>query len=54
MVASTFGNTSFDELTYKKRNEVWLVVTGCSASCFDSNRTTITQIMSFVRVGSVA
>ena len=54
MVASTFGNTSFDELTYEKRNELWLVVAGCAASCYNINRTTLTQIMSFVRVGSAA
>ena len=31
------GSTSFDELAYEKNGQLWLIVAGCSASCYDSN-----------------
>ncbi len=36
-VASSAGSTSFDELAYEKNGQLWLIVAGCSASCYDSN-----------------
>jgi hypothetical protein len=54
MVVSRAGNTSFDELAYEKYGQLWIVVAGCSSSCYDNNRTTITQILNGVRVGKAA
>jgi hypothetical protein len=54
MVVSSAGSTSFDELAYEKGSQLWLIVAGCSASCYDNNRTTITQIVNGVRVGTSA
>jgi hypothetical protein len=54
MVVSSDGSTSFDELAYEKDNQLWLIVGGCSASCYDVSRTTITQIVNGVRVGTSA
>ncbi|MGA3218577.1 MAG: hypothetical protein ABSE77_05790 [Acidimicrobiales bacterium] len=54
VVVSRAGSTSFDELAYEKDGQLWLVVTGCSTSCYDNNRTTITQIVNGVRVGRAA
>ena len=54
MVVSSTGSTSFDELAYEKGSQLWLIVAGCSASCYDNNRTTITQIVNGVRVGTSA
>lgn len=54
MVVSSAGSTSFDEVAYEKGGRLWLIVAGCSASCYDSNRVTITQIVNDVRVGRAA
>jgi len=54
MVVSSSASTSFDELAYEKGSQLWLIVAGCSASCYDNNRTTITQIVNGVRVGTSA
>jgi hypothetical protein len=35
-------------------SQVWLIAAGCSTSCYDNNRTTITQIVNGVRVGTAA
>lgn len=51
-VVSPAGNASFDELAYEKRSQLWLIVAGCPASCYDNNRTTIIQIVDGVRVGT--
>ncbi len=50
-VVSPAGHTSIDDLAYEKGGRLWLVIAGCSASCYDNNQTTITQIVSSVRVG---
>jgi hypothetical protein len=54
MVVSSAGSTSFDELAYEKGSQLWLIVAGCSAPCYDKNRTTITHIVNGVRVGKAA
>jgi hypothetical protein len=54
VVVSPSGSTSFDEVAYEKGSQLWLIVAGCSASCYDNNRTTITQIVNGVRVGKAA
>jgi len=54
MVVSSAGTTSFDEVVYEKSSQLWLIVAGCSASCYDSNWTTIVQIVNGVRVGTAA
>ncbi len=54
MVVSSAGTTSFDELVYEKGSQLWLIVAGCSASCYDNSQPTITQIVSSVRVGTAA
>jgi hypothetical protein len=43
-VVSSVGSTSFDELAYENNGQLRLIVAGCSASCYDSNLTTIVQI----------
>ncbi|MGD0810394.1 MAG: hypothetical protein ABSA91_11905 [Acidimicrobiales bacterium] len=48
------GSTSFDELAYEKGTHLWLIVAGCSASCYDENQTNLTQIVNSVRVGTSA
>lgn len=53
-VVSGAGSTSFEELVYEKGSQLWLIVAGCSASCFDNNRATITRIVNFVKVGTAA
>jgi hypothetical protein len=47
-------STSFDEVAYEKGNQLWLIAAGCSASCYDNNRATITQIVNGVLVGTAA
>jgi hypothetical protein len=53
-LVSSVGSTSFDELAYEKGGQLWLIVAGCSASCYDSNLTTIVQVVNGVRVGTAA
>ena len=53
-VASPGGATSIDELAYERGDRLWLVIAGCSASCYEKYRTTITQIVQSVRVGTAA
>ena len=53
-VVSPVGNTSIDDLAYEKGSRLWLVIAGCSASCYDKNHATITQIVNGVRVGTAA
>ena len=38
----------------EKGSELWLVIAGCSASCYDNSQTTITQILRSVRVGTAS
>jgi hypothetical protein len=54
MVVSSASTTSFDELAYEKGSQLWLIVAGCSASCYDNNRSTITHIVNGTRVGTAA
>jgi len=54
MVVASAGSTSFDELVYERGSQLWLIVAGCSASCYDNNQATITQIVNGVRVGTAA
>jgi hypothetical protein len=54
MVVSSAGSTSFDELVYEKGSQLWLIVAGCSALCYDNNQPAITQIVNSVRVGTAA
>lgn len=53
-VASSGGVTSIDELAYEKGDRLWLVIAGCSASCYEKHQTTITQIVESVGVGTAA
>jgi hypothetical protein len=53
-VSSTGAGTSIDEVAYEKVDRLWLVIAGCSVSCYDHNRNAITQIVSSVRVGTAA
>jgi len=53
-VALPGGQTSIDELAYEKGDRLWLVIAGCSASCYDQNQTRITQIVDSVRVGTAS
>lgn len=53
-VASPGGDTSVDELASEKGDRLWLVIAGCSASCYKKNPPTITQIVGSVRVGAAA
>jgi hypothetical protein len=53
-IVSSAASTSFDELAYEKGSQFWLIVGGCSDSCYESNRTMITQILNSVRVGTLA
>ncbi len=39
---------------HEKGGELWLVIAGCSASCYHNNQTTITQILRSVRVGTAS
>ncbi len=54
MVVSPAGNTSFDERAYEEDSSLWLVIAGCSASCYANNQASITQIVSSVRVGTTS
>jgi hypothetical protein len=53
-VASPEGATSIDEVAYEKGDRLWLVIAGCSASCYEKYQTTITQVVDSVRVGTAA
>ena len=53
-VTSPGGATSIDELAYEKGDRLWLVIAGCSASCYEKYQTTIAQIVDSVRVGTAA
>ena len=48
------GSTSIDEVAYEKGDRLWLVIAGCSASCYDENHTTIAHIVSSLRAGTAA
>lgn len=54
MVAAPHSSTSFDELAYEKGGQLWLIVAGCSASCYAKNEKMITRIVDGVRVGTDA
>jgi hypothetical protein len=54
MVVSPAGSTGFYELAYGKGSGLWLVLAGCSASCYGNNHTSITQIVSSVRLGTAS
>ena len=54
MVVSPAGSTSFDELAYEEHGRLWLVIAGCSASCYAKDRATISQIVRSVRVGTAS
>jgi hypothetical protein len=41
-------------LAYEKGHQLWLVIAGCSESCYAQNRAVIVQIVNSVRVGTVA
>jgi hypothetical protein len=53
-IASPGGGTSIDELAYEKGDMLWMVIAGCSASCYDRNQSVIGQIVDSVRVGTAA
>lgn len=53
-VAGARGETSIDEEAYEKGDRLWLIIAGCSASCYETNQTTITQVVNSVRVGTAA
>jgi hypothetical protein len=53
-VTSPEGRTSIDEVAYEKGDRLWLTIAGCSASCYQINQKTITQIIDSVRVGAEA
>jgi hypothetical protein len=54
IVAAPGGATSIDEVAYEKGDRLWLMIAGCSVSCYDHNRSTITQIVRSLRVGAAA
>ncbi len=53
-VAAPGCGTSIDEVAYEKGDRLWLVIAGCAVSCYDNNRSAITQIVSSVQVGTAA
>jgi hypothetical protein len=53
-VVAPSGSTSVDDVAYERGNQLWLVIAGCSASCYAHNRTEIVQIVNSVRVGTIA
>lgn len=53
-VAAPGGGTSIDEVAYEKGDRLWLVIAGCSVSCYHNNHITITRIVDSVRVGTSA
>ncbi len=53
-VASPGGATSIDEQAYEKGDRLWLVIAGCSASCYEKYQTTISEIVESIRVGTAA
>lgn len=52
-VGSGRGATSVDVLAYEKGDRLWLVIAGCSASCYELYEPTIKRIVNSVRVGVV-
>ena len=53
-VVAPSGSTSVDDLAYEKGHQLWLVIAGCSESCYAQNRAVIVQIVNSVHVGTVA
>jgi hypothetical protein len=53
-VVSPGGSTSVDDLAYEKGGQLWLIVVGCSTSCYGQNSLTIEKIVNSVRVGTDA
>ena len=53
-VVSPGGSTSVDDLAYEKGGQLWLIVVGCSTSCYGQNSPTIEKIVNSVRVGTDA
>ena len=53
-VVSPGGSTSLDEVAYGRGNQLWMVIAGCSPACYEGSRTTISDIVSSVKVGTAA
>jgi hypothetical protein len=53
-VVSAEGQTSIDEVAYEKGDTLWLVIAGCSTSCYDRYQSKMTEIVDSVRVGTAA
>jgi hypothetical protein len=53
-VVAPSGSTSVQDLAYEKGSRLWLIIAGCSASCYAQNHSVIAQIVNSVRVGTVA
>ena len=54
MVVSAAGSTSFDEVAYEKGDQIWMVIAGCSATCYGQDYTSITHVVNSVKVGTAA
>lgn len=53
-VVSQGSSTSVDDLAYERGSQLWLVIAGCSTTCYSHNLGAITQIVDSVRVGSAS
>ena len=53
-VVSAAGSTSFDEVAYEERRQIWMVIAGCSAACYNTGQHAIGRILNSVRVGTSA
>jgi hypothetical protein len=53
-VVSAAGSTSLDEVAYERGNQLWMVIAGCSASCYASNSGVIAHMLNSVHVGAAA
>jgi hypothetical protein len=53
-VVSQGSSTSFEDLAYERGSQLWLVIAGCSSSCYRQNAGAIRQIVNSVRVGTAS
>jgi hypothetical protein len=53
-LSSPSGDTSINEVAFGKGDQLWMVIVGCSAVCFNGDQEQIRLIVASVRVGMAA
>jgi hypothetical protein len=54
VVVAGAGDIELDEVVYVKGDTVWMVMSGCTVTCYEANSVTVGQVINSVRVGTAA